>query len=87
LDNKENNKLLGLDNKYIKIKPKINIGQSSYLKNLNEYEIREGYTPNRERVIEYKTKPKNDYNCVTDKKLNFNPTKITVDKWPNYYEK
>ncbi len=62
--------------------------QSSYLKNVNDYNIIENYNVNQNRLQEYKKKNKYGYNCVIDKSINFSPSGvINFEKWPLFYEK
>ena len=68
--------------------PKINNDQSSYLKNVNEYNIRETYKIDQNRIITLKRRAQNDYNCVVDRNINFSPPgEINLEKWPLFYEK
>lgn len=76
------------DNKNIPIVyPKITNKESSYLKNINEFNIRESYGVDQSRIIKFNTKPLEDYNCVADRKLSMAPVDVKIEKWPVFYEK
>lgn len=69
------------------IKPIIRSNQSSYLKNINEYNVKENYNLDEDRFFKLNMKHKNNYNIVSHTKNNFAPLEIKIDKWPKYYEK
>jgi hypothetical protein len=69
------------------IHPKIKHAEGSYLKNFNEYNIRESYHIDEDRMVNLSKKPATDFNCVSNLKCNFSPTaEIKVEKWPLFYE-
>lgn len=79
----ERNKLM-----YPLINATFDSNQSSYLKNVNDYNIIENYNVNPNRVQECKKKNKDGYNCVIDRNVNFSPSGvINFEKWPFFYEK
>jgi hypothetical protein len=68
--------------------PIINNNQSSYLKNVNEFNIRESNGVDPNRVLTFKRKTQKDYNCVNDRNIFFSPPgEIKIEKWPVFYEK
>ncbi len=69
------------------INPVINSNQSSYLKNLNEYHIKENYNLDENRQFKHFIKHKNNYDIVANAKNFFSPLPVKIDKWPRYYEK
>jgi hypothetical protein len=68
-------------------KLKSSFESSSYLNNINEYNIRENYHRDEDRILKYRKIPQEDYNCVVDRNLKFSPSQFEVDKWPLFYEK
>lgn len=60
---------------------------SSYLKNVNDYNISENYKVNEGRLVKFSKKPVEDYNCITSKVMKFRPTHIECDNEPAFYEK
>jgi len=60
---------------------------AAYLNNINEYDIKESYNVNEERIHKYNKKNIEDFNCVIGKKVSVTPPKYAVDKWPLFYEK
>jgi hypothetical protein len=60
---------------------------ATYLNNINEYDIKESYNVNEERIHKFNKKNIEDYNCVIGKKVPMSPPKYAVDKWPLFYEK
>lgn len=69
------------------IKPVIKTNQSSSLRNMNDYHIKESYNVDEDRFIKHSIKQKNNYDIVSHTKNNFENMEIKVDKWPKYYEK
>jgi hypothetical protein len=69
------------------IKPNINSNQTSYLKNDNDYDIKENYTKNDDRSIKYDLKKKPYFDTVNNIRKNLNPVEVTLDKWPHFYER
>lgn len=60
---------------------------STYLMNINDYNIKESYKVNEDRLLKYNKKNIEDYNCIVGKKVSLTPPKYSVDKWPLFYEK
>lgn len=54
---------------------------------MEEYNIRENYLPDKDRILEYDKIQLKDYNSVIHKEIHFPPSKVQVDKWPKFYEK
>lgn len=69
------------------IKPIIKTNQSGYLRNINEYDIKENFNVDEDRFIKHSIKQKNNYDIVSHTKNNYDNIEIKVDKWPKYYEK
>lgn len=70
------------------IKPVINTNQAGYLKNINDYSIKENYDVDESRFFKVNLKQKkNVYDIVSHTKNNFRPVEIKIDKWPKFYEK
>jgi len=69
------------------IKPIIKSNQSGYLRNINEYDIKENYNVDENRLIKHSFNQKNNYDIVSHTKNNYDNIDIKVDKWPKYYEK
>ena len=72
---------------FTSISPRISNDQSSYLKNVNEFNIRESNGVDPNRVLIFKRKSLKDYNCVNDRNIYFTPDEIKIEKWPVFYEK
>lgn len=58
-----------------------------YLNNINEYNIKESFNVDDNRLIKYTSKPKEEYNCILDRIIKHKPTEMKADKWPLFYEK
>lgn len=69
------------------IKPSLNSNQTSYLKNINDYDIKENYTRNGDRFLRYDLKKKSEFDIVKNTKVNLKPIEISLDKWPHFYER
>ncbi len=71
------------------IKPVIKSSQAAYLKNINDYSIKENYNLDESRFFTVSNPPrnKNNYDIVAHTKNNFRPVDVQINKWPKYYEK
>ena len=69
------------------IYPKVSQDDSAYLKNINEFHVRESYIVDNNRSLKYHTKPQEDYNPIADRRLYMSPVNVKFDKWPLFYEK
>jgi len=61
--------------------------QSSNLRNINDYEIKEFTARDETRLFSFPKKDVTVYNCVTDKTLKINPANYSFDKWGKFHEK
>jgi hypothetical protein len=75
------------DHSYSKIKDKQSYDSSSYLMNINDYNIKENDKVNEDRILKYNKKKVEEYNCIVGKRVSLSPPKFSVDKWPLFYEK
>jgi hypothetical protein len=74
------------EKEFFSISPNIEKYQSSYLANMNDYDIKEGYQVNKSRVQNFERKLFEDYNPVVNKVVYCTPDKIQKDKWGQFYE-
>ena len=70
-----------------KITPGVKPDYSGYLKNFHEYDFKEGQDIDINRSVNFITKPKIIYNCVTNKYKKINGDCYLQEKWPLFYEK
>jgi hypothetical protein len=63
------------------------IKNSLYLHNINEYNIKETYKANEDRMIQLPLRHKESFNCVNNQDVSYSPSHVKVDKWPVFYEK
>ena len=68
------------------LKSKINFKQSSYLSNLNSFDIKESYNENKRCKFEFKRKPYIIYNPITNIYSSVKPDNILCDKWDSFVE-
>jgi hypothetical protein len=61
--------------------------QSSFLRNLNGYSIKESQRLDNDKLLNFISKETDYYNCITDTKSKIKSHNITVDKWSPFYEK
>ncbi len=61
--------------------------QSSCLRNINDYDIKEFTARDESRLFSFPKKDVNVYNCVLDNSVKINPTNYTFDKWGKFHEK
>lgn len=69
------------------IKPFLTTNQTSYLKNINDYDIKENYARNEERFLKYDYKKKSDYDILKNSKNNYKSIEYTLERWPQFYER
>lgn len=60
---------------------------SSYLNNLNDYQINEFSKYNEEKFLKFNRKTMEAYNPIIDQSNEMQLPKITIEKWTNFYEK
>ena len=68
------------------IKSKINLKNTSYLKNLNTFDIKESYNENKRIKFEFKRKPYIIYNPISNTYRKVIPDILTNNKWDSYSE-
>ena len=68
------------------LKSKINNKQSSYLTNMNTFDIKESYNENKRCKFEFIRKPYIIYNPITNVYSRVKPDNILKDKWDSYEE-
>ena len=68
------------------IKSKINFKNTSYLKNLNTFDIKESYNENKRIKFEFKRKPYIIYNPISNTYRKVIPDILTNNKWDSYSE-
>ena len=68
------------------LKSKINFKQTSYLSNINSFDIKESYNENKRCKFEFKRKPYIIYNPITNVYTNIKPDNIVSDKWDSFSE-
>lgn len=69
------------------IKPILNSNQTAYLKNLNDYNIKENYVKINDRYINFFMKNKrSDFDIVKNEKKNLQPREVNLDKRTHFYE-
>lgn len=73
--------------KHLLIHPSINSNQTSYLKNINEYNIQENYNLNENRLLKYKYKIKPIFDIIKNTRKEYQPQELILNKWPQFYEK
>jgi len=61
--------------------------QSSVLRNINDYDIKEFTARDETRLFSFPKKEITIYNCITDKSVNVTPANYTFDKWGKFQEK
>lgn len=61
--------------------------KSSYLKNNNDYNIRENTLDNCDKFLTFEKKEVDMYNCITNTKIKIKPEKFKGHKWGSFYEK
>ena len=68
------------------IKSTINLKNTSYLKNLNTFDIKESYNENKRIKFEFKRKPYIIYNPISNTYRKVIPDILTNNKWDSYSE-
>lgn len=61
--------------------------QSSVLRNINDYDIKEYTARDETRLFSFPKKEVSINNCLTDKSEKVNPGYHTFDKWGKFHEK
>lgn len=61
--------------------------KSAYLKNYNDYQIKENYQENKDNFFILNKKEGKDFNCITDKTKVIPSEKYMSPKWNSFYEK
>jgi hypothetical protein len=61
--------------------------QSSVLRNINDYDVKEFTARDETRLFSFPKKEKKIYNCILDQSSVISPTNYTFDKWGKFHEK
>ena len=69
------------------VKTFLNSDQGKYIKNVNDYNIKESGNVDDDRMLGYTYKAKNQYNLVNNVNMEYSPRKVNMNKWPKYYER
>lgn len=72
--------------RFIYLKSELKPWKSSYLGNLNDYNIKEADTPNLEKIVHFDMKDHVAYNLVKDKMDTIKPPYALNEKWDNFHE-
>lgn len=72
--------------KLSKLKSIIDVQHSAYLGNINNYDIKENYTENKNCKFEFERKKMLLYDPITNQERYVQPDVITNDKWDKYSE-
>ena len=74
------------ENKVKTLKSIVDEQQSAYLKNINNYDIKENYNENKKCKFEFNRKKITIYNPITNQKRQVQPDIIYTDKWDKFSE-
>jgi hypothetical protein len=61
--------------------------KSSYIRNHNDYNIKENIKENEDKFFYFNKKPVKCYNCITDEKVDVQPGVYKAKRWESFYEK
>lgn len=69
------------------LKQMISPKQSSVLRNINDYDIKEFTARDESRLFSFPKKEVSVYNCLLDKTIKIIPDNYSFDKWGKFQEK
>jgi hypothetical protein len=69
------------------ITPNLNSNQGSVLKNINDYNVRESFNIDDNRILKYLLQRRPEYNAFSHELNIYNPIEYKLNKWSKYHEK